>query len=505
MLNIFDSFLNKTTMYRLLLYYLLALVVGSLALSVAGVLPYSVTAIGLSLGMLLVTSIITNRIFARTFEAVPNVESVYLTALILFLIITPSTDIFNLAFLCWAAILATASKYILAYHKKHFFNPAAIAVVITALVLNQSASWWVGMYSMLPIVIIGGVLMVRKIHRSELVLSFLTVAIIAALFGSITSGTNLATAARQLLIDSPLFFFAFVMLTEPLTTPPTKNMQIIYGALTGLLFAPQTHIGSQYTTPELALVGGNIFSWLVSPKMKSLLTLQKIEKVAKDTFDFIFTADSALSFTPGQFLEWTLPVEHADDRGNRRWFTIASSPTEKNIRMGVKFYPEPSRFKQVLSQMKLGQTIMAGSLAGNFVLSKNKNEKSVFIAGGIGVTPFRSIAKYLIDTNTKRDIVLLYSNKTVEEIAYADVFEAAKNIGLKTVYAVTEANSLPAGWPGHIGLIDAELIKRSVPDYKVRRFYISGPHGMVTTFEQLLAKIGVPKNQIITDYFPGFA
>lgn len=505
MLNLVDNFLNKITMYRLLLYYLIALVVGAVFLSVVGVLPFSLTAISLSIGVLVITSLISNAIFASTFGAVPNIESVYLTALILGLIITPSSDIFNLAFMFWAAVLATGSKYILAYRKKHFFNPAAIAVVITALVLGESASWWIGTASLLPLVIIGGLLVVRKIHRSELVITFLLFAVVTALSGSLIAGTNLNVAARQLLVDSPLFFFAFVMLTEPLTTPPTKKMQMVYGGLTGLLFAPQIHLGGVYTTPELALVIGNVFSYLVSPKMKSMLTLKKIEEAAKDTYDFIFESDTKIPFTPGQYLEWTLPVKRADERGNRRWFTIASSPTENNIRMGVKFYDQPSRFKQVLGDMKAGEQIMAGALSGNFVLSNNVSEKSVFIAGGIGVTPFRSIAKYLTDLGKKRDIILLYSNNTVEEIAYADVFNAAQAIGLKTFYTITDSNKVPASWAGSVGFIDEKLIKEKIPDYLERRYYISGPHGMVTAFEKILRDIGIPSSHVVTDYFPGFA
>lgn len=505
MLNQVDSFLNKITMYRLLLYYLIALVVAAATLSIAGLLPFSVTAITASLAVLIGTSVISNAIFASTFGAVPNIESVYLTALILALIITPSTNIFNLTFMFWAAILATGSKYILAYHKKHFFNPAAISAVITALVLGQSASWWVGTASLLPIVIIGGLLLIRKIHRFDMVITFIIVATLVTLEGSFFNGSNIVLTLKHLVLDSPIFFFDLVMLVEPLTTPPTKNMQILYGGIVGLLFAPQIHIGTVYTTPELALVAGNVFSYLVSPKMKSMLTLKSINEIAKDTYDFVFDTDNKIPFTPGQFLEWTLPVKRADDRGNRRWFTIASSPTENNIRIGVKFYDQPSRFKQVLGGMKVGDQIMAGTLSGNFVLSKNSSEKSVFIAGGIGVTPFRSIAKYLTDTGKKRDIVLLYSNKTADEVAYTDIFQAASSIGLKTIYTISDTTKVPANWAGSVGFIDEKLIKEKTPDYLERKFYISGPHGMVSAFEKILAEMDVPHNHIITDYFPGFA
>lgn len=133
-----------------------------------------------------------------------------------------------------------ALKFILAINKKHIFNPVAISVAVTAIFINASANWWVGSASMLPIVAIGGFLVIRKIKRWDLVLSFLITALIV-----IGPGRWLRSVR-----DTPLIFFAVIMLTEPLTTPPRRILRIIYGALVGLLFAPQIHLGSIYTTPN---------------------------------------------------------------------------------------------------------------------------------------------------------------------------------------------------------------------------------------------------------------
>ena len=136
-----------------------------------------------------------------------------------------------------------------------------------------------------------------------------------------------------------------------------------------------------------------------------------------------------LKFKPGQYLEWTLPHEKIDNRGMRRYFTIASSPTEKDMIMGVKFYDKPSSYKQSLISLENQGIVVASQLAGDFTLPKDKNKKLIFIAGGIGVTPFRSMIKYLIDNNEKRDIVIFYSNKSFADIAYKEIFdEAAKKL-----------------------------------------------------------------------------
>ena len=140
-------------------------------------------------------------------------------------------------------------------------------------------------------------------------------------------------------------------------------------------------------------------------------------------------------------------------------------------------------------------------------MPRDPSEKLVFIAGGIGVTPFRSMIKYLIDKNQKRDIVMLYANKTVSDIAYKDFFDRAAlaPLGLKTVYTVDASPAVPAQWTGYTGYINIQMIQKEIPDFKDRTFYISGSNGMVKATEQVLTNLGVRNRQIKKDFFPGFA
>jgi ferredoxin-NADP reductase len=149
---------------------------------------------------------------------------------------------------------------------------------------------------------------------------------------------------------------------------------------------------------------------------------------------------------------------------------------------------------------------MASQLAGDFVLPRNKRAKLAFMAGGIGITPFRSMVRALLDQNEMREITVLYSNRTAQEVVYADVLEEARErLGIKTVYTLTDANSVPLSWKGETGRVDAEMIAKTVPDYRERTFYLSGPRSLVVGFEEVLRGIGVPKSRIKTDFFPGFA
>jgi ferredoxin-NADP reductase len=506
MLKAIDNLLNRITMYRLVLYYLIFLLGAAVLLSVSRILKYDVFALLLSISFLLAVCWGVNWIFARTFEVAANVESAYISALILALIITPIQSFNDLWFLGWAAVLAMASKYILPINSKHIFNPVAFAVALTYFTLNQSASWWVGNGPMLPFVLFGGLLVARKIGRFDLVLSFLSTTLIAGLVLTVLSGGDLAGAIQKIFLYSPLFFFAFIILTEPLTTPPTRRSRIGYGLLTGFIFTPQIHFGSFYITPETAILIGNLFSYIVSPKTRIVLKLKEKVKIAQDIYDFIFTHKRPFAFDPGQYMEWTLGHADPDARGNRRYFTLASAPTERTLRVGVKFTQRSSSFKKTMLEMNTGDEIVAGQVAGDFVLPKDPRQKVVLIAGGVGVTPFRSMIKYLLDTNQRRPITLFYSNKNINDIVYKDVFDRASHeLGLQVIYTVTDTANLPSYWNGTTGRITPQLIRSKVPDYRRCLFCISGPRGMVDLFKENLNQMHVRSSQIKTDYFSGLA
>lgn len=504
-MNIIDRFLNSITMYRLVMYYLIVLLAIAAVFGAVGWLPYGPVAVVFSSLFLVLVAWVVNGICAAVMKVPANSESVYITALILALIITPGmpTDLSTVIFLTWAAVLAMASKYIFAIDKKHIFNPAAFAVAVTALAFGQTASWWVGgNLPMMAFVIVGGALVLRKVQRFDLAAIFLVFALASDVVTH--AGFDPVSTIEKALVHTPLFFFASIMLTEPMTTPPTRKWRLAYGALVGALFSPFIAVGAISSSPELALLVGNVFSFVVSPKGKRTLTLVKKERVGNDIYHFAFAPDKPLAFRPGQYLEWTLGHDGVDGRGNRRYFTIASSPTEDTLQLGVKFYEPSSSFKRALLALAPGDRIMAGQLAGEFTLPKNSAhgsaQKLAFIAGGIGITPFRSMVKDLIDRGERRDAVLFYSNRRADEVAYRDVFdEAREKIGIRTHYVITGGGA-PVG-----SRIDADMIRRELPDYRERMFYISGTHAMTNAFHHTLREMGVPRAHIKTDFFPGFA
>lgn len=481
MIKLLDNFLNGITQYRLMLYFLMCLTAVATVLSFFKVLPFNFINIIFSAVFITIVCSLTNKVFSKVFKVPANLESVYVTALILTLIITPSRNNQDLILSGAVAFLSQASKYLVAIKKKHIFNPAAFGVALSALVLNYGASWWIGNRWMIFFVILGGLLILKKLQRFRMVLSFLIAYLIIILVSAFLKKNDLLLLLQNAFLDSPIFFFAFVMLTEPLTTPPAKKIQMIYGNIVGFLTA--------FFSPEMALLLGNIFSYIVSPKGRLLLRLKEKIQIAPDIYDLVFMPKGKFQFSAGQYMEWTLGHKNPDSRGNRRYFTIASSPTEDNLRIGVKFYPNSSSFKKSLISSESPKEIVASQLSGDFTLPKNPNQKLCFIAGGIGVTPYRSIIKYLLDTKERRDIILLYSSKRESDFVYRDIFN-----NVKTIYAVTEKGQL----------IDESMVKKQIPDFKERIFYISGPHSMVDAFEKTLKEMGIPSRQIKVDFFPGY-
>ena len=504
-----NGFLNTIAMYRLVLYVLIGLVIVGFLYSLFGsfgLAPFTPLNFLISCAIILGTSWLTNAIFAKVFEAPTNTESVYITALILICIITPPSEgTFPqyLSLAIWASVWAMASKYIVSVGKKHIFNPAAIALVITWLTIHQSASWWIGRGDMLPFAAIGGLLIVMKIRRFDMLLSFMVSALVTIGSIALITDSDLVFALSTTFSDTAFVFFATVMLTEPLSTPPTKQLRVIYAIFVGVLFAPNLHIGSLYSTPELALVLGNVFSYVVSPKRKYVLALKERIQLANNTFEYVFAGAENISFRPGQYMEWLLPHRQVDSRGNRRYFTVASSPSQNEISIGIRHYDPTSSFKKYLYDMPIGTHIIASQLAGDFVLPKDATQKLVFIAGGIGITPFHSIIQHLLDMGEKRDITLLYANKDKEDVAYKDIFDRAHaELNIKTIYLLSNPKEEPESTYLR-GNITIELLNEVAPDSQQRAFFISGPPMMVTIVKSHLKSIGVRSSQIMTDYFPG--
>src|SRR3989344_5597782 len=177
MIHLLDGLLNRITMYRVVLYGLITLTIISFIFSFFNVLSYTPLELGLSLVILVSVSFISNIIFGKIFRAVVNAESSFITAFILFFILPASGTFNGILFLVAAGVIAMLSKYVMAINRKHIFNPAAFAAFFLGVTGFGGAVWWVGADFMLPIVSIVGLIIIRKIRRMSMFLSFMFVSL----------------------------------------------------------------------------------------------------------------------------------------------------------------------------------------------------------------------------------------------------------------------------------------------------------------------------------------
>jgi ferredoxin-NADP reductase/Na+-translocating ferredoxin:NAD+ oxidoreductase RnfD subunit len=502
LITFIDNTISQITMYRMVMYGLIGTVATGFILSVIGLVHFSAIGIVMSLAILLAICYVINKLFTIVFSAQSNYESWLITALILTLILPPVQTATDASFVALAGLIAIASKYLIVYRHRHIFNPAAFGAVVLTLTGWLPAIWWVGTPLLVIYSAVFGIILLRKLRRYSFFLVFTGSAIVVALVVGLTRGQIVSTILSSLLLSSPLIFFATIMLTEPETMPNGLRQKWLYAILVGILVSSQLHSGPFYTTPELSLIIGNIFAFIFTVgRYKQQVRLKGKIEIGTNLHEYVFETMHSINFVPGQYMEMTLPHRGTDRRGNRRTFSMSSAPQSNEIRFATKSFEKSSSFKTDLAKLKLNDVVTIGQLNGTFILPAT-TEKLVWVAGGIGITPFISMARDMIVHETRRDVVLFYLFATVGEYAYQDVWKQAKQYGLRIVPILTgPANQ---NWKGLVGKLTSEVIQHEVPDFKQRHFYLSGPHGLVQLFNQTLRGLSLKKSAIHSDFFSGY-
>ena len=223
------------------------------------------------------------------------------------------------------------------------------------------------------------------------------------------------------------------------------------------------------------------------------LTLIEKRKETKDIITFVFEPEKSIKWTAGQYLIYSLPHENPDTRGKMRFFTISSAPFEKNPSITTKISKsEGSSFKKALTTLKIGSIINAKGPDGDFIID-DLNKKYVFIAKGVGITPFISILKQLIYEKRKINALLLYINKTKDIAFKKDLKEIAKE---QSEFKLKHFKNLE-----NTEEYILENLKRELSKYY---FYVSGASIMVAKTEAFLNNLGVKKDKQKFDYFSGY-
>jgi ferredoxin-NADP reductase len=213
---------------------------------------------------------------------------------------------------------------------------------------------------------------------------------------------------------------------------------------------------------------------------------------------FFFRPETRISYTAGQYIELNLKHDHPDSRGTKRWFTLSSSPNSQLITITTRIIDESSSFKKALLKLKKGDELNINGPFGDFVLPKLIQTPLVFVAGGIGITPFHSILAWLEEAKEVRPIKFLYAVRTEDDIIFLEVFNKP---WLHSTVVVTEPS--PA-WGGERGKLSAEMIVGLTNPNEDTLIYLSGPEPMVEDLGKDLLKSGIKKQQLVQDFFPNY-
>lgn len=224
------------------------------------------------------------------------------------------------------------------------------------------------------------------------------------------------------------------------------------------------------------------------------LTFKEKIKEQGEVTRFEFTPADPLSWQPGQYIHYTLPHDNADDRGIERWFTISSAPFEKDVWISTRINENrSSTFKQKLLNLSPGDIIETGAPEGDFTLT-DLTKNYVLVAGGIGITPFRSILNQLHHEEKSIRAELLYANRDTSSISYKNELEAISRdwSSLNITYFIGDNR------------IDAAALRAAGEKLNNPIYYVSGPEPMVEALKTILESMGVDSEHSKFDYFPGY-
>lgn len=495
-----DTVLGRFTMYRLILLVLAGLAAYSLLLDALGWLTFGIPEMLAHLVLCLGLTYASNRALAAIFHVRPHTESSLITGLLLYFLFWPSFAPVDLAGVALACVLASASKYALAWRGRHIFNPAAAGAFVVGLTGLNIATWWAATPAMLWLLVPGVLLVLYRTRKFQMASVFLIVACAIITAELLQSGMSVGMALWQSVAQRPLLFFVGFMLTEPLTLPPRRWQQLALAAVVGVVFAVPYNFGFLANSPETALLLGNLLAFMVGQRGGVKLKYNGTRPLTPSTTEFSFEPSRPVRFVPGQYMELDLPHAKSDGKGRRRVFSLTGSPADRLIKFGVRTAEPVSAAKKVLLSLKPGDELTATAVGGDFILPRDPRKPVLLIAAGIGITPFLS---HISSGGLRdRDAVLLLLARSADEIAYA---EELKDAGVRVVARIADGSQPPShisAFPADAARVDGEALSAVIPDIAEREVFISGSPASVASLRRAAKEAGAKRVHV--DSFSGY-
>lgn len=232
--------------------------------------------------------------------------------------------------------------------------------------------------------------------------------------------------------------------------------------------------------------------------------LSRVE-VAEGTMAFHFEKPPQFDFKPGQAADVTLPnPPETDSEGNTRTFSIASSPFENQLIFATRM--RDTAFKRSLKRVPLGTPVKIDSAMGSFTLHKNSAKPAVFLAGGIGITPFLSILRQADHDRLSHKLYLFYSNRRPEDAPFLEALQMLEksNPNFQLISTMTGMAQSQREWKGETGLINKEMLSKHLTNLQGPIYYLAGPPAMVTGMRKMLVGAGVDEDDIRSEEFAGY-
>ncbi len=225
------------------------------------------------------------------------------------------------------------------------------------------------------------------------------------------------------------------------------------------------------------------------------------KQLTHETYEFYFKRPKELSFKAGQYMKYSLDISKSDDRGASRYFTISSSPLNKEY-ITITTRVIQSSFKIALSNMEKGDKIRSFGPLGYFTFDPKSRKNKIFLAGGIGVTPYHSILKTIQGKRSLANIILFDSWPRAKDAVYLSELKEveARNKNIKVIYTLTQENK--EGF--EYGRISPQLIEKYMPNYKDAEFFVVGSEEVEAALLKMVKDMGVAEENIFSENFPGY-
>ncbi|AZZ83251.1 MULTISPECIES: oxidoreductase [Gordonia] len=511
----FDATRRHLTPYRAVLCGLVLLAVAAFVVSAVDAdFGYGPDELAVWLLVAVGVSGLATYLLAAVFRVPPNSDSWLITGLILFFVVPGGSVDTAVATVATAAVIAAASKYVLAWRRRLILNPAVAGAVGCYALAYAGVDglsypfWWVAAEPLLIPMIVIGAAVVTLVREWLLVAVFLVASLVTiGVVELVRGGQDLSTWV----VSSPMLFVAAVMLPEPLTSPARQPHRLIYAALVGVLMHCQytVEVTDSYTlafVPEIALLVGSLYAFAVRLATRTARRVRlDVETASLADRTYVLRgepAGGAPSFRAGQWSSvsvprWSAPVW----TGSRRVFSFVSAPREAPVEFGFTVAGVPSSFKAALIDGR-ARRAWVDEIGGDFVLPRVFPAKGrvVLLASGIGITPFVSMVRSL-DGADLSGLTVVHVLRSSERTVYDDELDSARGASARVVTVIAPELADGVDDPDRL----AELVG---PDIAGAHYYVSGTPGFVertsSTIRHLDPSTRLRPWRIHTDSFTGY-